>query len=175
MSARPKLRAVSVDGHGEVRELDPTVCPHCQVKDDEIEGLQRDILGWTTRYANLKRDKEAEAKASEYWRPAMEVFKAWKKATNHPRCGWTVERFELVERFLRNEKYGREMCLRAVAGIAFDHFQGTRKNGTTIHYDEWERCFKDAGQVERFANCAPRDWRDDPIFAPLLDATITPR
>jgi hypothetical protein len=55
-----------------------------------------------------------------------------------------------------------------VSGIAFDHFTGTRKNGTAIHYSEWERVFKDAGQVERFANAAPQGWREDPVFAEAL-------
>lgn len=152
---------------GERHEF-PDGCPHCSVKDDEIKGLQRDIRGWAARYAELERDKDAEARASKYWPAAVEIFEAWKAATGHKNSEWTSDRFWLIEPFLRRKKYGYEKCLRAVAGIAFDHFSAQRRNGTTVHYDEWSRCFKGADEVERFVNAAPKNWRTDPIFAALL-------
>lgn len=163
MSAQPHLRIVDT-GTGEIHDS----CPQCAAKDDEIRGLQRDLRGWMTRYANLERDKRAEARSSDLWPAAQAVFRVWRQATGHGRSPWTEDRFWQIEPFLSNPKYGPDLCLRAVAGIAFDHYVSSRKNGTAIHYDEWSRCFKDADHVERFANAAPQGWRDDPVFARTL-------
>ena len=84
----------------------------------------------------------------------------------HAGCNFDHKRFALVEPHLK--KKGPEVCLRAVAGIAFDHFSTPRKNGSVRHFDEWERVFKDAGQVEERANSAPKDWRAREPFCVAL-------
>jgi hypothetical protein len=136
---------------------------------DEIRGLQRALASESRRYEELKRDKDAEARAHQLWPKAMDIFGAWQKATNHPRSEWTADRFWTIEPFLRNRKYGLEVCLRGVAGIAFDHYSTPRKNGSIRRFDEWERVFKSAGDLEERANAAPKGWREDPVFASVLE------
>jgi hypothetical protein len=151
MSATP-LRVV--DGNGEIVEH---VCQHCQTKDDEIAGLQGDIRRLHARYETLKRDKDAEAKDHPAWPGAVALFNEWKRATNHPRCIWTVERFRLVEPFIRN--YGADMVRRAIAGIAYDPYTKPRLNGTLHRHDSWELMLANQGKFEEKANCAPKGWK----------------
>jgi hypothetical protein len=154
--ARSHLHIVQVDAEtGESQRLDEH--PEIQGLRDEIKGLKRDLAAWRRRYAELERDKEREARDSQLWPVAVRIFRAWQLATGHTRCNFDHKRFALVEPHLK--KKGPEVCLRAVAGIAFDHFSTPRKNGSLRHFDEWERVFKDAGQVEERANSAPKDWR----------------
>jgi hypothetical protein len=141
------LRIIDADGV----ELDG--CPACSRKDDELAGLQRDIRGWAARYAELKRDKEAEAQRSRYWPAAREVFEHWQTVCNHPRSGWNADRFFLVEPFLK--KHGVDMCKRAADGYAFDCFVTTRRNGSKRRHDGWELIFGDVGHFEEGVNKAP--------------------
>jgi hypothetical protein len=99
------------------------------------------------------------------------VFQAWQVATGHHRSVFNADRFFLIQPFLKNTKqYGPEICLRAVAGIAYDCFSVKRKNGTIRRFDEFERAFKDAASVEERANAAPKDWREREPFAAALDS-----
>lgn len=143
-------------------------CPACAVKDDEIEGLQRDIRGWAARYAELKRDREREAREHVLWPVALRLFRVYCQLTprkdGKPRkLGWDADRFECVRPHL--EKWGEEMCLRAIVGRVFDHHVSERRNGTPIHYYEWERIFGNAGKMtpaenfEESCKRAPADWR----------------
>lgn len=165
MSARPALHLVNTET-GEVIES----CPGCAVKEDEIAGLQRDVRGWAARYKELERDKETEARAHELWQPAMRLFKLYchltpRKNGSPRKLTWDAERFEMVRPFLK--KHGVELCERAIVGRVFDHFTGTRANGSKIHYHEWERIFGSKGDgataasnFEESCNRAPADWRD---------------
>lgn len=135
-------------------------CPVCSEKDDVINGLQRDVRGWAARYADLKRDKEREARKDPLWPAAVRVFEYWQQVCRHPKSEWTVERFELAAPLLK--KYGEEMCLRAIAGIAFDPFVTVRKNGTRKRHDGWHLIFKGADKFEEYCNRAPVDWRPPP-------------
>jgi hypothetical protein len=146
-------------------------CPTCASKEVELKGLQRDIRAWIKRYDELKRDKEQEAREDALWPQAVRVFQAWQAATGHTRSSFNADRFFLIQPFLKNTKqYGPEICLRAVAGIAYDCFSVKRKNGTIRRFDEWERCFAGAKEVEERANAAPRDWREREPFAQVLDS-----
>jgi hypothetical protein len=160
---KPALRIVS--DTGEILDQHPDV----QRLEDEIRGLQRSLASESRRYEELKRDKDAEARAHQLWPKAMAVFKVWQQVTNHPRAVWTADRFWLIEPFLRKKEYGLETCLRGVAGIAWDHYSTPRKNGTIRHFNEWERLFKDAGSLEERANAAPKRWREAVMFAEVLD------
>lgn len=128
-------------------------CPNCAVLEDHIAGLERDIRGWTVRYANLKRDKDAEARDHELWPKAYEVFKYWRERCRHPRCKFTPERFALLLPFLND--HGSEACQRAIDGAAFDPFVTRRKNGSLKRHDGFELVFRDAGKFEEFVNRAP--------------------
>lgn len=141
------LRVIDADGI----ELDG--CPSCSVKDDHIAGLQRDIRGWTARYAELKRDKEADAKKNTLWPAAVELFEYWQSVCKHPRAGWDADRFYLVEPFLKSD--GMDLCRRAIDGAAFDPFVTTRRNGSKKRHDGWELVFRDRSKFEEFVNKAP--------------------
>lgn len=166
MSAQPARHLRVVDETGQVLDEHPEIADLQGV----VKGLESDVRKWITKYNDLLRDKEAEAQASQHWPLAVIIFKTWRKATGHKRSGFTADRFFLIEPFLKKSKvYGPTMCLRSVAGIAYDHYSSTRRNGSIQHFDEWERCFRDAGQIERFANAAPSGWREDPVFVDALE------
>lgn len=174
MSAQPARHLHVVDADtGE--KLDG--CPTCAQKDDEIAGLERALKAEIRRFENLKRDKEAEAKASELWPIGVEVFRCWRRLSGEAHgmgkarpVAFTADRFFLVEPYLKRKGYGPEICVRAVCGITFDCFSVKRKNGTTRFFDEWERCFQDAKQVEERASSAPRDWREVPAVSEALES-----
>ena len=155
-----------VDAEGEARPFEDH--PEVQRLEDEIRGLERALRAESRRYEELKRDKDAEARAHQLWPKAMACFEAWKKATDHRRAVWTTDRFWVIEPYLRKKEYGLDTCLRGIAGIAFDHFSVQRKNGSVRHFDEFERVFADAKSLEERANAAPKGWRDQPHFAEVL-------
>jgi hypothetical protein len=148
--SRPALRLVDADT-GEL--LDVGDLPELAQLRDKLAGAERDINAWRMRYAELARDKQAEAIANKLWPVAIRVFEAWKQQCNHPRARWTADRFWLMEPLL--VKYSEQECLRAIAGAAYDPFVTTRKNGTTKRHDALELIFRDAGRLEDFANRAP--------------------
>lgn len=151
MSAQPVRHLHIVDADtGE--KLDG--CPACSRKDDEIAGLQRDIRGWAARYADLKRNKEAEAEANKLWPVAIEIFNYWREKCSHPGCKWDADRFYLIEPFLKKD--GPELCKRAIDGAAFDPYVTTRRNGSKKRHDGWELIHRDRGKWEEFVNKAPR-------------------
>lgn len=127
-----------------------------QRREDIIAGLQRDIRGWSARYADLKRDKDRSAKTHPRYSDAEIVFGEWKLHCNHKRSGFTADRFWLVLPYLENEKFGMKACILAVKGAGYDPFETRRKNGTMKRHDSWEKIFESAGTLEDFANRAPR-------------------
>lgn len=131
-------------------------CPGCRARDDVVKGLERDIRGWASRYAELKRDKEAEAKRDPLWPDALRLFKLWRRLCVHPRAGWDADRFEQVRPYLK--KHGLGVCERAIVGAAFDAFETVRKNGSKKRHDGWELIFRNADKFEEFANRAPLDF-----------------
>jgi hypothetical protein len=163
--ARSHLRVVDIDT-GEALEEHPEI----QGLLDEIAGLKRSLAAESRRYAELKRDKEEEARNSQLWPTAVRIFQAWQKATGHSRMAFDYKRFELVAPHLKRKGHGPEYCLAAVAGRVYDHYSSTRKNGTVIHYWEWERIFENIGSLEESARRVPRDWREREPFAQALDS-----
>lgn len=154
--------------NGDTGERLGALADHVQPLEDAVAGLQRDIRGWTTRYADLKRDKEAEAEESPVWPAALRVFDHWRRVCNHPRSEWTLDRFELVRPWLErlgNKKADPEtrlaeaeaMCKLAVDGIAFDPFTTQRKNGTKKSHDGWHLIFDTAERFEERCNAAPME------------------
>jgi hypothetical protein len=148
-----------------LRLLDPDTgeildgCPNCQVKDDEFNELLRKFRSQSREIAELRRDREAEARSSDYWPDAVECFQAWQDQCKHPKSEWSAERFFLVLPFLKRRAYGKEMVLRAIAGAAYDAFEYTLRNGRKQRADNWEQIFESVGRFERFCNMAPLDWR----------------
>ncbi len=127
----------------------------CAVLHDQLAGAEKEIRGWRTRYANLARDRQAEAEGDPLWPLGVRLFAYWRRCCDHPRAMWTAARFELCRPFLGD----LEGCLRAVAGARFDPFTRQRKNGTLERYNGWELVFRDAGKFESFRERAPKNWR----------------
>lgn len=123
--------------------------------EDQLDGAQTEIRSWRTRYANLKRDKEAEAAKDPLWPAAIELFKLWQELCGHPRSAWSAARFEQVRPFL--DKHGSEICAKAIRGAAFEPFCTRRKNGTVKRHDGWGLIFRttDPDKFEEFVNRAP--------------------
>jgi hypothetical protein len=131
---------------------------HLQELKDLLAGAETDVRAWRTRHANLKRDKEKEAREDPLWPEIIALFKLWQRLCNHPKSAFTPERFE--EAKPHYERHGRELCERAIAGIAFDPYCAERKNGTVKRHDGWHLVF---GKVEKFEECcckAPGDWKE---------------
>lgn len=152
---KPNLKLIDTST-GEIVQQEPT-CPSCAFLQDQLDGVERELRAWRFRYANLARDKEQEARDHRLWPEALDLFEQWKLECKHPRSEWTPDRFFAIMPLLK--RYGYETCSRAIAGIAYDPYTRVRRNGTAQRFDEWERVFKDAGNLERFANCAPKGWQ----------------
>lgn len=163
MSPRPIIEEIHGPGILESRVIDANGQQIALLEDlvkpleAQINGLQRDVRGWSMRYGELKRDKARLAKEHPLYADAKGAFEEWKRRCNHRRSPFTAERFWLVVPYLENPKYGLRMVLRAIRGAEHDAFEVARKNGSRKRFDEWERIFKDAGTFEEFVNRAPRE------------------
>lgn len=158
MSGVAHLRVVDTST-GELRDDGCESCGELRV---QLAARERDVRTWSRRCAELERDHEAEAESHELQEDAKRLFDYWRRACGHPKSKWTPDRFWEVERWLR--RYGLEMCERAIAGAAFDHWTTTRRNGSTKRFDGWGLIFPPPGPskapgVEEFANRAPKDWK----------------
>lgn len=171
--------------HRHLRVSDPDTgevfedgCPACAAREDIINGLERKIRGLIMENANLRRDKEAEAKRSGLWPVGVRLFALWKKAASSKGSKFKYDRFALVEPFLRS--YDREKhfvsaqtgppqnpleeCVAAIIGRVFDHYgkdgSVTRENGTRKHFFEFERIFASSKEFDESVARRPRDWRE---------------
>lgn len=137
---------------------------------DLLAGAERDVRSWRARYADLQRDKEAEARESPVWPAAVRVFDYWRQSCRHPKSEWSLDRFEQVRPFLERSGKGRgravklppqlierneAICKLAVDGIANDPFITSRKNGTARRHNGWHLIFGSADQFEERCNAAP--------------------
>lgn len=152
---QPVLRLVVDRATGEV--VEPAVtCEECQKLRDQLDGAHKDIKAWRARHAALKRASEEEAEQSPVWPQAVALFGVWKDLTGHPRSEWTLDRFWLMEPFIK--KYGLKRCEQAIAGLAYDPYSKPMRNGRIKRYDDLTVAFKNADRFEEFCNRAPKDW-----------------
>lgn len=161
-----------VDEQGEVVGQEVR-CDSCGELQDQLDGAQREIAGWRTRYANLERDKDRTAAQDALYLPAQALFEHWKTTTGHKNCKWTPSRFRACEPMLK--AYGVEVFARAIAGIANDPYTKVRKNGTIQKYDSWETLTKNMGSLEEYANRAPQGWEFTLNISIRDDATPRPK
>lgn len=135
---------------GEVRD-----CPNCIEYENEIAGLRRGLRSQEAIIRKLRSDPEADARNSEYWPLIGQLFDLWRRETGHTRSEFTLDRFEVALPYVK--KYGEEVIMRAIKGLAYDPYTTTRRNGTVKRHDGWTTpLFKSADHVEEFANCCPR-------------------
>ena len=132
-------------------------CPHCLGLQDQLDGAHKEIKAWRARYANLVRDRQADAEAHALWPQAVRLFAVWKNLTGRKRSDFKADRFEQCLPFLK--AHGQDMAVRAIVGIAFDHFSDHRKNGSRRKFDSWELLFRNMDRTEECANRAPKDWK----------------
>lgn len=151
MNPQPALRLVREDTGESIPFLDADVAglqAEIQMLRDQLKGAERDLNGWRHRYQELRRNKDAEARADPLWPDALRLFRLYCRLTGKPgkprRLEWNVERFEMIRPFLK--KHGLAMCERAIVGRVFDHYVGKRKNGSAVHYWELDRIFGKAGK-----------------------------
>lgn len=172
MEAARHLHVVDTDS-GEV--FPEENCPGCSEREQIMGELEKKQRGLLLQIANLKRDQEAAARASGQWPVAVRLFAIWRKATGRKRCQFSFDRFNLVEPFLREYDRTRhqdisadpgpprtpvEEAIAAIIGRATDHYSVSRPNGTTRHFNEWERIFKNRGEFDESVARRPRDWRE---------------
>ena len=170
-AAASHLRLVGIDEvTGEVHDQGLT-CPNCAAKQHELDEIVRKLKGMARELGEIRRDKNAEARAHQAWPIAVALFDYWKECTNHPRAKWTEDRFWLLLPHLA--QFGPQNCAAAIAGIAHDHFTKQRANGTTVHYDAWETCFKNTGRVEESIRSRPKDWELPPQFETVPRRIVT--
>jgi len=158
---------------------------HTQERDDVIAGLQRDVKGWAARYAELKRDKDAEAQESPVWPAALRVFDYWRQQCKHPRSEFSLDRFEMIRPHLERlsaKKRGRSddpkerlehaeaLCKLAVDGLAFDPFVTTQKNGRSKSHTGWHLAFETADRFEARCNAAPLERIREVMGQPKVEA-----
>lgn len=79
------------------------------------------------------------------------LYELWEDRTGH-KGEWTTTA-ALCEPYVL--RYGFEVCDRAVAGIAYDHYVAA--DGTPP-YDSWELLFRSLEQFENYANRSPKNW-----------------
>lgn len=139
---------------GEVVEHDEQ-CEGCRQLAVEVEGLEEAHRSAMAKVRLLRRDKEAEARSSEYWPAALEAFNYWRTETGHGRTQWSVDRFHLLEPYLKKD--GLEMVKLAIDGAAFNPYKASapNRNGKVEVYDGLETIFKTRGAFERHCNRAP--------------------
>jgi hypothetical protein len=132
---------------GEILEAPP--CANCLQLEDQLAGAEKEIRSWRASYANLKRDREAEAQAHEKWGIAIALWHEWILATGHLKSRWSQDRFWLCAPFL--EVDGFVICRWAVWGIAHEPNSKRLSSGLVEVYDSWELCFRNRGTFERYA------------------------
>jgi hypothetical protein len=146
----------------EVVRAPDEVSPEAQAMLDVIAGLERDVRGWAKRFAELQRDKNAEARAHDSWPKIMLLFRYWQEMTGHTRARWTGDRFWLALPLW--QEFGTGNCAAGVAGIAHDPNRKPMKNGKVEVYDGWDLLFRSTATLERYIVRRPRGWVLPPQF-----------
>lgn len=138
-------------------EFTEAACKHCAAKDDEFNELMRKFRSQSRELAELRRDRDAEARAHEAWPTLIALFNYWREQTGHERSKWTAERFWCALPLWK--KYGTGNVAAAIAGLAYEPNQKPLKNGKMEVYDDWELLFRDTGKFERYMRRRPAGWQ----------------
>lgn len=151
MTPRRSLRSVPPQQlvNPETGEITEQGCAGCRSRDDEINGLNRDLTTWRSRYAKLQRDKEAEAHEHAFWGVFVALFCEWKIATGHMRSQITPDRFYLALPYL--DRHGFTLCRFAVWGISAHPNRKQITPGYYETYDAFELVFRAQDTFERYA------------------------
>ncbi len=129
----------------------------CAVLHDQLAGAEKDVRAWRMRYANLKRDVQAESEADPLWPLAVRLFKYHQRVCGHLRAEWTPERFRMVRRLLSSPD-GLERALRAISGCMADAWRVEK--GLTM----FEDVFESTKKFERCLSRCPKNWQPPPGY-----------
>lgn len=162
MSDPQHLRLVDADT-GEVHDA----CPNCEALSAQLAGVEKEVRAWRTRYQKLKQDDEKEARDHNLFPTAKRLFDVWRHVCDHEQARFTIDRFWLIEPFLRS--HGSIRCCRAILGAAKDPFVTRRKNGREKRHNGWDLVFRSADKLEDFEERAPPRFTDDYIKRKLSD------
>lgn len=151
---QPARHLKVVDQDGELHELE---CPLCAERDRELARMR-------TIVANLRRDKDAEARKHELWPKAISLWTEYKVATGRGKVKWGADRFWLAHPYLAND--GFVLCRWAVWGIAYEPNTRTLPSGLVETYNDWELLFRNRGTFERYAR---RGWANPEAREQFVD------
>lgn len=128
--------------------------PDCIDNRRLVKVLERKIRVANLEIGRLREDKEAEMKRSPFYKNAEKIFNYWKEKTGHNQSKFGLDVYKQVLPYLKSD--GIELCFRAVEGIAFQHYKGTRLNGTEKKYDSFELCFRNRTKFEEYCCRSPK-------------------
>lgn len=172
MAAEPARHLEAVeDPLQALRVIDPNGQPqpllnYLRPLEDQLAGAEKEIRAWRTRYANLKRDKDAEAKASPYWPITTRLFAYWRRRCRHERAEFTADRFEIA---LPHVRVDPVLCVRAIDGAAFDpYIPPPGKNGKRRPKNDWGLILRNQEKVRDFAERVRDDWVPPKGFIELV-------
>jgi hypothetical protein len=131
-------------------------CPSCQRKEDELAELLRKFRGQSRELAELRRDKDTQARADQAWPILLSLFDYHRVLTGHKRARWTSDRFWCALGIWR--EFGTGNCAAGIAGIAYEPNCKQLKNGRIEVFDSWELLFRNSGTFERYCRRRPKDW-----------------
>ncbi len=148
---------------GEIHEFQPRETAQQALENelgvlhDQLAGAEKEIRAWRTRYANLERDKLAEAERDVLWPLGVRLFSYWKRRSGHSRAEWTAARFQMV-RMLLAKPDGLERALRAISGCLSDPWRVEK------HLDLWEHIFESQKALESCLAKCPKNWQPPPGY-----------
>ena len=146
MSARP-LRAVPDIEQAQQDEL--------QVLHEQLAGAERELRAWRSRWAKLTADRQADRDNYENKDLVRRLFDFWRERTGHERAKLTPDRFDAIRGALELGFSAREVAF-AIAGIAFDPYVTTNRNGSIDRHDDLLIALKDAKHVEMYGRKRPK-------------------
>lgn len=130
------------------------------------QGIKDTLTTLTNKYqaacaeiTRLKRDKEAEARAHEFWDQAQALHDWYAIATGHPGRKFGAEEFYQALPRLKDRTVGLIGFLQAIAGIAFDPKKSStpQRNGRFTIYDSWEHVTRNSANLQSYRDRAPGD------------------
>lgn len=159
MSADPAPRHLhGIDGTVSFDSSTGELCPNCELVARDRERAELRVRMLDRKIDELKADKDRAALNNPHHEQARQLFWHWQQVTNHRNSPWTTDRFWQIEPFLRQKKYGADLCRRAIDGAAYESWVTERRNGSLEVHSAWEKIFEKAGSVEKYSCRAPRGW-----------------
>ncbi len=144
-----------VDANGQLFET-PTDARICQLE-DQLAGAEKEIRAWRSRYSDLKRDREDEARRHAAWPTLVALFDYWRELSGHTKAQWSADRFWQALPLWR--AWGTGNVAAGIAGITYQPNSKLLRNGKLEVYNSWKLLFKDTETMERYIRRRPKGWQ----------------